>query len=211
MIMDRRIPPIHTGAKILIICEGYEEYDYLTKLKGLGVWDDKFSIDIENAKSIDNIFAKYQYKYANNNYKLVVIFCDTEMYPCEKFVALRKLIDEMHGNKASNKILFFANPCTMQIILSHFAKVSLKTNSKSGNGVLISKYTGVCDYEATEKQRQQIFKKLNKINYQTMKNNLSGISENYTNVPSTNVSKLFDNLESYDKKWINSINKAIEE
>ena len=44
-----------------------------------------------------------------------------------------------------------------------------------------------------------------------MKNNLSGISGNYTNVPSTNVRKLFDNLESYDKKWINSINKAIEE
>ena len=27
--MARRIPLVHSGAKILIICEGYEEYDYL--------------------------------------------------------------------------------------------------------------------------------------------------------------------------------------
>ena len=77
--MARRIPLTRTSAKILIICEGYEEYDYLTKLKSLGVWDDKFSIDIENAKSIDNIFARYQYRYANNNYKHILIYCDTEM------------------------------------------------------------------------------------------------------------------------------------
>lgn len=208
--MDRKIPQIQSGAKVLIICEGYEEYDYLTNLKSLDVWDNNFSIDIENAKSIDNIFAKYQYKYANNNYKLIVIFCDTEIHPYKQFLALKKQIDGMHGNKASNKILFFANPCTMQIILSHFAKVGLKTNSKRENGSLISKYTGVCNYRATEKQREQMLKKLDKNNYQTMKTNLLGISEKFTDVPSTNVRGLFDNLETYDKKWITNINKAIE-
>lgn len=208
--MTRRIPPVHNGAKILIICEGYEEYDYLKRLKSLQVWDENFCIEVENAKSIDNIFAKYQYKYANNNYKLILIFCDTEMHPYEQFVTLKKQIDGMHGNKASNKILFFCNPCTMQIVLSHFDKVSLNTSSKSKNGKLIKKLVDICDYRATEKQREQLMQKVDKTNYCVMKSNLNGISKDYRAVPSTNILDLFDNLEEYNKKWIASLNRAIE-
>ena len=80
--MTRRIPLVHNGAKILIICEGYEEYDYLKRLKSLRVWDENFCIEVENAKSIDNIFAKYQYKYANNNYKLILIFIFDLIFFC---------------------------------------------------------------------------------------------------------------------------------
>lgn len=208
--MARRIPLVHNGAKILIICEGYEEYDYLKRLKSLRVWDENFCIEVENAKSIDNIFAKYQYKYANNNYKLILIFCDTEMHPYEQFETLKKQIDGMHGNKASNKILFFCNPCTMQIVLSHFAKVNLKTNSKSKNGKLIENLLGICDYRATEKQREQLMQNINESNYRTMKNNLVGISDDCKDVPSTNILDLFNNLEVYNKKWITSTNRAIE-
>ena len=208
--MSRRIPPIYNGERILIICEGYEESEYLNRLKSLRVWDGNFCIEIENAKSIDNIFAKYQYKYANGNYKLILIFCDTEMHPYEQFVTLKKQIDGMHGNKASNKILFFCNPCTMQIVLSHFAKASLKTNSKSKNGKLIENLVGICDYRATEKQREQLMEKINESNYRTMKNNLVGISDDCKDVPSTNVLDLFNNLEVYNKKWITNINKSIE-
>lgn len=209
-MMGRRIPPIYNGERILIICEGYEESEYLNRLKSLRVWDGNFCIEIENAKSIDNIFAKYQYKYANGNYKLIFIFCDTEMHPYEQFISLKNRIDDMHGNKASSKVLFFSNPCTMQIILSHFEKVSLRTNSKSGNGQLIERLAGICDYRATEPQRTKLLKRVNRENYYTMKENLQGISDNYKVLPSTNVLELFDHLETYNKKWIASVNKAIE-
>ena len=43
-----------------------------------------------------------------------------------------------------------------------------------------------------------------------MKENLRGISDNYKVLPSTNVLELFDHLETYNKKWIASVNKAIE-
>lgn len=43
-----------------------------------------------------------------------------------------------------------------------------------------------------------------------MKNNLVGISDDYKDVPSTNILDLFNNLEVYNKKWITNINKSIE-
>ena len=63
--MARRIPLVHNGAKILIICEGYEEYDYLKRLKSLRVWDENFCIEVENAKSIF-LSPKIGQKYKQN-------------------------------------------------------------------------------------------------------------------------------------------------
>ena len=98
----------------------------------------------------------------------------------------------------------------MQIVLSHFAKVSLKTNNKSKNGKLIENLLGICDYRATEKQREQLMQNINESNYRTMKNNLVAISDDCKDVPSTNILDLFNNLEVYNKKWITSTNRAIE-
>lgn len=72
--MKRRLPPKHNGHKICIICEGDEEYDYLTRLKELQVWDKQYSVKIKNAGSIDNIGAMYQNEYSNDNYEVVLIF-----------------------------------------------------------------------------------------------------------------------------------------
>ena len=47
---------------------------WFIKMQGEKIRVMKAPRSIENAKSIDNIFAKYQYKYANNNYKLILIF-----------------------------------------------------------------------------------------------------------------------------------------
>lgn len=37
--MKSRLPAFPSKDKICIICEGYEEYDYLNKLKELRVWN----------------------------------------------------------------------------------------------------------------------------------------------------------------------------
>lgn len=141
---------------------------------------------MQNAQSIDKIFAKYQYEYANCNYKLILVFCDTEMEPYEKFTTLKRKINALHGNKASDKIVIFANPCTMQIIISHFIKTSLKTNSKRKNGKLLKEYFGIEDYRATEAQRKQIMDKITAQNYTIMKNNLNSIGADSKDIPSTN-------------------------
>ena len=181
--MERMLPPIKENTRILIICEGYEEYDYLVRLKSCKVWSNEFGVDIKNAKSIDNVAAIYEYYYSNGNYKLVVVFCDTEKYPYEQFLLLKQKINDFHDNKSADSITFFANPCTMQIILSHFDKVSLKLNEKSYNAELIKKFTGVSDYRAMENQRSAIMKKINAENYQTMKNNIVALDKPYLNMP----------------------------
>jgi len=208
--MARKLPPIKGNIRILIICEGYEEYDYLTRLKSCKVWSNEFEVDIKNAKSINNVVATYEYHYFSGNYKLVVIFCDTEKYPYEQFSLLKQQINDFHDNKSADSIIFFANPCTMQIILSHFGKVSLKSNAKSDNAEFIKELTGISDYRATEKQRCAIMKKINAENYQTMKSNIAGLDKTCANVPSTNVIRLFNALDNGDVNWVNTINKKVE-
>ena len=208
--MLRRLPQIKTGNSILIVCEGSEEYDYLEALKKCGVWSNKLSIKLKNAKSINNILSQYQYEFANDNYDLIVIFCDTEVPPYDEFINLKKAINEFHGKEVAEKIVFFTNPCSMQIILSHFKRVNLKSNSKTINSTWIQNLTGVKDYIATENQRTSIMKKINARNYEVMKQNVAGLSGKCDVVPSTNVLELFEKLEKNEGSWIQKLKEEID-
>ena len=195
--MGRRIPPINTRKRILIICEGYEEYDYIMRLKDCNVWDHSVVISVRNAHSIDKISPIFSYSYKSANFDEIYIFCDTEDAPYEKFLALKDNINNVIDNEKQLKnILIFANPCSMQIILSHFDKVALKSNKKSDNAPIIEKLTGVSDYKATDNQRKNIMKKIDSANYITMKGNIINLSSSYKDVPSTNCLALFKKLES---------------
>lgn len=205
-----KVPIRQKGKRVLIICEGFEEYDYLNRIKECAVWSQDIRVDIKNAKSINEISARYEYEYQNGAYELIVIFCDTEKAPYEQFITLKKDLYKFHGNKAADRIVFFANPCTMQIILSHFENVSLKTNSKSKNEGVIKKCSGVANYEATENQRKAIMKKITPDNYFKMKERLVNLNKNYTIVPSSNCIVLFDGLEGKILNWIKNCNKEIE-
>lgn len=193
--------------KICFVCEGEEEFDYINQLKECKVWNSIYNIKVKKAKSIDSISAIYDYTFKNDNYDLIVIFCDTELEPYEQFKNLRNKIKQNHEKDITNDVIYFANPCTMQVILSHFDKVHLTNNSKVANSKLIQKYTGVSDYRANEKQRNSIMKKITKENYETMKQNLKEISTNYNDVPSTNLLILLNNLESSDTLWVDKITK----
>ncbi len=206
-----RLPPIKRSKRILVICEGDEEYDYFARLKQCNVWSHNFSVEIKNAKSLDNIYRLYTYYYQNDSYELILIYCDTEVYPYEQYEKLKTSVCQFHANLAAEEVIFFANPCTMQIILSHFQKVSLNTNSKNINSNLIYKLTGIVDYRATEKQRQSIMKKINETNYQTMLSNIKSLPLDYTKIPSSNMSVLLQNLGDGDEKWILKINDRLEE
>ncbi len=208
--MKRKLPPIKSQNRILIVCEGYEENDYIQRLKQCEVWDKSISVEFANAKSIDNISALYSYEYSLGNYNLIVVFCDTEKYPYKQFRALKKKINDFHGNRAADHIVFFANPCTLQIVLSHFEKVRLTTSGKADNAPIIKKLTGIEDYRATESQRSALMKKITAENYATMEKNISELNDTYTSIPGSNVLELFYSLDNGNKAWIKETNKKIE-
>lgn len=190
--------------RLCVICEGSEEFQYLKRLKELGVWSDIYSIKLINVGSIDNIAPRYQYEFSQAGYDLIFAFCDAETAPYEQFKRMKEKIDNLYQKgKASDKLVIFANPCTMQIVLSHFEKMRLRTNSKSANGRLIERLTGIAEYRAKAGQLDAISKLLTKENYDEMKENLSDMSTELEIVPSTNFLQFVERLESNDAKWVN--------
>ena len=206
--MRDRLPKRPQGRRICIICEGDEDFDYIQRLRELRVWSNKYSIVPRNAGSIDNIFSRYQIEYQVDDNELVVIFCDTD----DSYATLKQNIEEFHDKQVANYLIYYANPCTMQIFLSHFSKgISLKTADKSKNSPLIKKLTGVEEYRATEQQRKHINKKISPENYVEMKNNIEPLrKKTYTDVPSSNFYNLLVNLESDETSWIDEINNYLD-
>ena len=195
--------------RLCVICEGCEEFQYLKRLKELGVWSDICSIKLINVGSIDNIAPRYQYEFSQIGYDLIFVFCDTETAPYEQFKRMKEKIDNLYQKgKASDKLVIFANPCTMQIVLSHFEKVRLRSNSKSANGRLIERLTGIAEYRAKTGQLDAISKLLTKENYDEMKENLSDTATELEIVPSTNFLQFVERLESNDAKWVNKTKRG---
>lgn len=72
--MANKLPWIFSGSKVCIICEGDEEYEYLDKLISLDVWNENYKFTLENAEGNGNIPARYQDKYQNGSYDVVLVF-----------------------------------------------------------------------------------------------------------------------------------------
>jgi len=47
--MKNRLPNFLNKYKVCIICEGDEEYDYLSRLNELKVWNEQYAVDLDNA------------------------------------------------------------------------------------------------------------------------------------------------------------------
>ena len=107
--MANRVPFFFDKHKICIICEGNEEYAYLDKLRSLEVWNAQYSISLDNAGGNGNIPARYQDRYQNGSYELVLIFCDTEKKPHEQYediyIDMRQRVDIITGNTNFGKFM----------------------------------------------------------------------------------------------------------
>ena len=71
--MMSRLPYVSDKKKICIICEGNEEYAYLERLNTLEVWNAQYEIALDNAGGNGNIPARYQDRYQNGAYELVLV------------------------------------------------------------------------------------------------------------------------------------------
>ena len=207
-----RIPCINRKCRIGIICEGYEELEYFNRLIELSVWNDTYQFFPINAKSASNIPARFQDVYQNDIYEIILIFCDTDKKPFREYKIIKRKINKfLNKTKASEKLIIFANPCTMQIVLSHFGEVSLKNQGKKTNADVIEKYTGVKDYDAHKDQVLAICKKIYKRSYEVMKQRVEAISSCDETSCSTNFDLFLDRFEKSDLKWVNDINKYLKD
>ena len=198
------------GRRICIICEGNEEKDYMNALINKNVFSNKYYfVEPINAKSINNIFNRYTDKYQSNSYDLVLVFCDTDKGPSDKYKEIKQKINEFHGRDVADDIVIFGNPCTMQIILSHFAQIKLTSQSKAVNAKYIEQLTGIINYKATEEQRKELFSKIKKDNYETMKENASKLSTNDEDTSSTNILKFIERFENDSDSWMDEINSKL--
>lgn len=208
--MARQLPILNDKHKICIICEGSEEYDYLTKLKELEVWNNIYEFDLVNADGNGNIPARYQDRYQNGSYELVLVFCDTEKKPYEQYSDIKRKINEFHGlDNAADEVIIFSNPCTMEIIIKHWCNETLKTAAKKINAPLIKKYTGVDNYAGKKKQRSAIMELINTENYNKMYKTVDKMKTIDTMSGSTNFGKFLKYFSADDCKWINEINTNI--
>lgn len=81
------------GRRICIICEGAEETEYINALLNKKVFSDIYNFtEPINAKSTNNIYSRYVDKFQSNSYDLVLIFCDTDKKPNEKYKELKSNI-----------------------------------------------------------------------------------------------------------------------
>jgi hypothetical protein len=204
----------NTKKKICIICEGFEEYDYISRLVNLGVWSDVYDFTLVNAESCGNISARYQDRYQSDDYDIVFAFCDTDRRPEEGFELIRTKINRIFGNEiAADKVIIFVNPCTMQVILSHFGDVNLRTQNKKKNNSEIVRLTGLKSdkcYDGCKEHRNFICSKITVENYNEMKKRIAKLSSTYSANPSTNFDYYLNLFENSNTDWIDELNKKIE-
>lgn len=206
------IPNINRKHRIRVICEGYEDEAYFKRLMGFDVWDKTYQFFPVNVKGASNIPARFQSDYQNDSYEIILIFCDTDKAPYREYKLVKDKINKfLNKLKASEKLIMFANPCTMQIILSHFGEVSLKNQGKKTNADIIEKLTGVKDYDAHDYQINDVCNRIFRRTYSEMKERVGAINHPDTTSCSTNFIVFLDRFESNDAKWIATINKYLKE
>ncbi|QFJ55010.1 hypothetical protein [Pseudobutyrivibrio xylanivorans] len=209
--MEKRLPIISNKHKICIICEGNEEYKYLERLNELEVWNPIYDVSLVNAAGNGNIPARYQDRYQNGSYEVVLVFCDTEKKPYEQFEDIKRKINEFHGvDNASDEVVFFANPCTMQIVSKHWTDEIIKSPAKPVNAPMIERYTGVKNYKGKASQIDEVMKFVTSENYDVMREHLDEMTSDEREVGSTNFDKLLVNLHDDNTKWMEKLNQLLE-
>lgn len=197
--------------KICIICEGFEEYEYLSRLKELELLGSLCDVDLVNAESNGNVYNKYVYNFQLDVYEAVLIFCDTDRKPYEDYGMIKKKIQDYHDNlEISEHVIIFVNVCTMQVILSHFDDVVLRTQNKKKNAEKIKELTGVENYDAHLEQRKKIFDQITVGNFCCMMQRVSKLSINDVETPSSNFYSIFIQIIEEPECLIQNINELLE-
>lgn len=209
--MTNKLPEFIDKHKICIICEGNEEYEYLNRLKELEVWNGQYDISLVNADGNGNIPARYQDRYQNGAYEVVLVFCDTEKKPYEQYEDIKRKISEFHGiDNAASEVVIFGNPCTLQIISKHWTDENLKSPAKPVNAPLVERYTGVENYKARKDQINEVMKFITLENFLDMRKRVNCMDEDDTVIGDSNFGRFMALFEQDDCEWIQKINSKLD-
>lgn len=211
MQMQNRMPLFSDKNKICIICEGDEEYDYLDRLNSLKVWNSRYEMILDNADGNGNVPARYQDRYQNGSFEVVLAFCDTDKKPYEQYEDIKRKINEFHGvEEAADEVVIYGNPCTMQIVIEHRVDVRLKSPAKKVNAPLIQELTGVANYKGRADQRKELMEQLTAENYRVMCERVNKFDNVDTKVGSSNFGRFMGYFNGDDVGWIEKINEKLE-
>ena len=203
------LPPVIRKHRICVICEGNEDYLYFKRLIDLNLWSTSYSFSPINAKGASNIPARFQNEFQNDRYEIILVFCDTDKEPYREYSQIKEKINRfLSKRKAAEKLIIFANPCTMQIILLHFGDVRLINQGKKTNSAEIERLTGVVGYDAHEEQILALCRRITRSNYPDMRERAETINNPDTVSGSTNISEFLSWFEQADERWITEIRKA---
>lgn len=206
-----RIPSLSNKHKLCIICEGNEEYYYLNRLKHLDVFSRRYDFNLDNAKGNGNIPARYQDRYQNGSYELVLVFCDTEKKPHEQYLDIKRKINTFHGiDKVADNVVIFGNPCTLQIICKHWTEEIVTSPSKSINAPMVKKYTGIDNYKARIDQLEEVMESITKENFYKMYQRVKMLEKNDLIPGSSNFGYFLSCFINDDTSWINEINRVLD-
>ena len=206
-----KLPVISRKHKICVICEGLEEVMYFDKLVSLNVFSKKYEFILINAKSESKIFARFQNAYNNDAYELIIIFCDTDKYPYREYSLLKKKLNQFFDKRnVSQKLVIWANPCSMQIILSHFGDVKLEKQGKKTNAAVIEQMTGVSNYDGHEYQIREICRLIFQRSYSEMKKRLTEDDYDDERTGTSNICDFLVKFEDDNAGWIATINRYLE-
>lgn len=209
--MSRRLPIVQKSRKICIICEGDEEVAYISKLIELRVWNKKYEVKLLNAEGNGNIAARYQDAFQSGDYDMVFAFVDTDRAPHDQYIDIKRKIDDIYGvEKAADSVVIFGNPCTMQIIILHFADEKLESHKKSDNKVIIKKYTGIDSYNAKKTKREALFSLIDLENYEVMKERIRSLSSDDEVKNSSNFINLLDWLSDESEQWLEELEMKLD-
>ena len=161
---------------IQILCEGQEEWHYIKRLLSFGLYNSDmyyFSEPI-NVKTNSQLINRFQIEYAKNKHDIILIFCDVD----KDYKNFEGMVNALARNMEIDfaiayKVFIFGNPVTLQIVLSHFDKVSLSHVAKAKNAIEVERLTGIENYSARENQIIEMMNRITYSSYETLKENLT--------------------------------------
>ncbi len=205
-----KLPPLNRTHRVCVICEGNEDFFYFKRLLELRVWSSVYAFVPINAKSASNIPARFQDAFQNDRYEIVLVFCDTDKAPYQEYSKIKQKINSfLNKGTAAAKLIIFANPCTMQIVLLHFGDVALRNQGKKTNAAEIERLTGVKHYDAHEEQIKAICNLIFQRSYADMKRRVEAIQGPDTTPCSTNFHTFLERFEGDDARWIAKLQRGL--
>lgn len=180
--------------KLFIVCEGIGDKIYLDKVFSL--YKSKYEIKVIPSGGKDKIIDKVRDVLILHPHNECFIFVDTD-------IESKKTIDSYKRKMKQEEIsyegrVYFVNPIIEYLyLITQVDKHPSNYYTKGKYAKLFEKYFGIIEYSGTQKEYEEMAKK---INIDTFEKNLDKISTDVLQTPSSTIKKLKEKIVTKDNK-----------